>query len=67
MWLQDATDDEARFPTSYHRISVKTGCACLPLLVGGRAIGAAVFAFESARTFSEPEKTSLSLFARLTS
>jgi GAF domain-containing protein len=64
IWLQDAADYEARFPTSYQRITSKSGCACLPLVVDGRAIGAAVFAFESARMFSEPERTSLSLIAR---
>ncbi len=64
IWLQDAADYEAKFPTSYSRITSKTGCACLPLVVDGRAIGAAVFAFESARAFSDPERAALTLIAR---
>lgn len=64
IWIEDADDYARRFPASSSRTGVRVGCACLPLLTGGDVIGAAVFAFEEPRAFSEPEKVSLALLAR---
>ena len=64
IWIDDAEEYERRFPTSSARVGVRIGCACLPLLVRDQVIGAAVFAFEEPRPFSEREKVSLGLLAR---
>lgn len=64
IWLADAAEYERRFPSSLSRVNARLGCACLPLLVGGRPIGGAVFAFEGTRVFDEQEQASLMLIAR---
>jgi len=64
IWLGSADDYATRFPASLARIGAQIGCACLPLVVEGRAIGGAVFAFQGSRTFTDIERTSLVLIAR---
>jgi GAF domain-containing protein len=64
IWIADSADYERRFPASFERYRVPVGCVCLPLVVGERAIGGAVFAFTGTRTFSDPERGALELLAR---
>ena len=64
IWIADADDYARRFPGSHARLEARVGCACLPLLVGGKPIGGAVFAFEGTRRFTAQEQASLMLIAR---
>jgi signal transduction histidine kinase len=64
IWLEGCDDYRRRFPASAERLTQGIACACLPLVVGDRAIGGAVFAFIGDRAFAAHERVSLAMIAR---
>jgi GAF domain-containing protein len=63
LWLFTPEDYKQRFPESHARVG-PISCVCVPLLAGGRAIGAAGFGLEGAHGITDSDKVTLGLIAR---